>query len=609
MSEISQPTSAQRARGLLRRGLPLGLGLVCLWLLSSRLQTVDLAAIGVLLTEVSPLQWAIALGMTVISFQAIGQFDVIAHRHMGTGVAPRRALVTGAAATAMAQAAGGGLLTAGAMRWRLLPGLTPGQIARLTGLTGLAFLTALALVTGAAVPLVLTGVHAFWALAVPVCLVLAAAAVFLHPSPRLFGRPQRLFSLPACAAILGITLIDTMGAAAALYVFLPVVSRPDPATFYAVYLLALGVAMLAATPGGLGPFELILLAALPAVPEAELLSAIVAFRLVYYALPALWAGWIALRPYKGGDLPQVLAPPTTPSVDPAGTEASAVWLHKDGQSAAVLRLPQTACLIVGADHGGVAPLLPLLRAQARAENRVASLWKIAPRDARAARRAGWRVLPVADHAVIAPQGFSTAGPARSGLRHALQKAEAAGVRVRRIDPGTQGAALAAIGTTPAQDCGCDGDHALSPFHQRPGDAAPGIVFGAWQGDRLVAFAAFHGHPREWALDRIARAEGCPEGAAHALLETAIRQAAAEDVPRLSLGAVPLRWRRARTRNRRHGCHACFAPRWERRYFAAPGWAALVLAGLDLWRDAHSRKDVKAAHHDHADYEFASQSQL
>ena len=65
-------------------------------------------------------------------------------------------------------------------------------------------------------------------------------------------------------------------------------------------MLALGATLLSITPGGVGPFEFMMLGLLPQLPTSEMLGSIVAFHIVCYAIPALCSLPALLRPYKSG---------------------------------------------------------------------------------------------------------------------------------------------------------------------------------------------------------------------------------------------------------------------------------------------------------------------
>lgn len=90
-------------------------------ILADRLQAIEIGAVGPALADLTPAQWIIAVLLTIVSLWAIGQYDVVLHRVMGTGVAPGRARAAGMRATALAQTVGFGSLTGTLVRWRCLP--------------------------------------------------------------------------------------------------------------------------------------------------------------------------------------------------------------------------------------------------------------------------------------------------------------------------------------------------------------------------------------------------------------------------------------------------------------------------------------------------------
>jgi phosphatidylglycerol lysyltransferase len=65
-------------------------------------------------------------------------------------------------------------------------------------------------------------------------------------------------------------------------------------------MFALGAALLSTTPGDVGPFEFMMLGLLPQLPTSEMLGSIVAFRIVYYAIPALCSLHALIPPFKSG---------------------------------------------------------------------------------------------------------------------------------------------------------------------------------------------------------------------------------------------------------------------------------------------------------------------
>ncbi len=100
--------------------------------------------------QVTAAQWLAALAATAVSFWAVGHCDLVLHRHLGTGVGAGAAKRSGSAAITISQTLGFGLITGALVRWRMRPGMTLWQAARLTATVAISFLIGWALVTALA---------------------------------------------------------------------------------------------------------------------------------------------------------------------------------------------------------------------------------------------------------------------------------------------------------------------------------------------------------------------------------------------------------------------------------------------------------------------------
>lgn len=582
-------------RGALRHLLPLGLMALFVLALREKAAALDLAAVGAALAAVSPLQWLAATLATAISFAALAQYDVLIHRQLGSALPEAQTRRAGAAAIALSQTLGFGIVTGALVRWRMLPDTSLGQATRITALVALAFLAGWAVVTAAVVALLPVAVPGARALALLVLAAAGALAALAIWRPR--GR-LRLPPLALAGRILALTALDTAAAALALWLLLPG-GVETGAVLLPAFLLALGAGMVSGTPGGVGAFELALLALLPDQPAEPLLAAVLAWRAVYYALPAALGLLAMARPARAG-----MAPPRPklrrggPVPEAARAETGLLAQGEHGlllaQGGAPGWLLAETGQTVTALLDPLAPgMLGRLQAQAAQRGRIPCLYKIGARTALQARAAGWTVLPVACEAVIDPLRFDLAGAAHAGLRRKLRHATRAGVTVSAVPPGgalpvAQMAALSA-----AWVAARGGERGFSMGRYAPGYVAGQQCLLAWQAGRLVAFASFHAGAREWALDLMRSGAGLPDGTMQALVVEAIAQAAAAGVPRLSLAAVPpdpARLRGAAARLWRLGNRkpcglarfkAGFAPRWQTLYIAAPGPLRLALAAADI----------------------------
>lgn len=536
------------AAGWVRLALPLCFGLVCIWVLMRQVDEGAFAGLGEVMAQLSAWQWAGAVLATAVSFAALGQYDVILHKHLRTDIPARQARLSGAAAIAIGQTVGMGVISGALVRWRLLPGLSLVQALKLATGVAVTFLIGLSFALGLAT---LLSPSDLLPAVLPLFLLLlfgvSAILVFLHPRIHLRALTLRMPSLCALGAIAGLTLIDTVFAGIALWCLLPETVAMSAGALLPVYMIALGAALLSGTPGGLGPFELVLVALLPQVPDTELLCAIVGFRLVYYALPAVLAGILLIRPLPDGMRPGTIKRALHESDLAGPAQAEAGLCRQSGAEVlalGTLRLPvirpgQTLCMLFGplSAPGAAGPrnALALMQGHATRESLIPLVYKADARLAATARRQCWNALHVADDMVLRPTDFSTEGSAFRQLRRKLRRAAQSGVTVARetilpwgalrdIDATWQARQGTARGMTMGRFC--------------PGYLSHQAVFLARLDDRVVGFASFHIGRRDWCLDLMRAGDGAPEGTMHALVATAVAEARQAGIAQLSLAALP-----------------------------------------------------------------------
>ena len=593
---------------------PILFGGLCLLLVRDHLATVETGAVRAALSATHPLQWALALAATALSFWALGRYDGVIHGHLQTGIEGRAARRSGAAAIALSQVLGMGVVTGALARWRMLPGLSPLDAARVSASVAVSFMLGWAVVA-AAVDLVapLNVLPTGAALAILAAALALTALAVTVPAVRLMGRRIALPPLRAIAAIVVLSAIDTAAAALALHVLLPPEVAPSFALLLPAYLFALGAALMTGTPGGVGPFELALLTLLPQVPQAEMVAAILAFRLVYYALPVCLAlvplarPWGRRRPSRLRPAPAFAPAPPASIFGAARAEVgvarqnAAMGLFARGSEAAVVETGQTLTLLFGATLGPLAPLLPALRREALSRNRVACAYKLSAQDALTARRMGWRVARIADEAVIDVAGFDTGSRDRRQLRRKLRNAEKAGVTAAwAATPHLP--ALAAIDARWCADHGGARGLTIGRFAQSY--VAGQRIYAAERDGAIIAFATFHTGPEEWTLDLMRHVADLPDGTMQTLVAAALEDARTAGIPRLSLAAMPATPATdgritARVRSEiaaRSGGRGltqfkmAFGPRRVPLYAAAPGALSLALALGDLALAVRRRPD-------------------
>ncbi|WP_299774663.1 phosphatidylglycerol lysyltransferase domain-containing protein [uncultured Tateyamaria sp.] len=620
-------------RTALRVGMPMMILVACVMLLARQIPMDVVASLPQQLADISILQWGLAAVLTLGSFFAVAQYDVQAHRTLGTGVPEGQARITGAVGIAIGQTVGFGLVSGALARWRMLPGMSVTQALKLSTLVSLTFVVAWAGVTGL-VSAVLPAPAWTIPLSVGAVALLPACAALLFwcPTLRIGRQTIPLPSLRIAGSILIWALVDMALAAAALWVLLPSGTMAFE-VLLPLFMVALGCGLMSNTPGGVGPFELILVSALPAGAgfEAGVLAAILAFRIVYYAAPACLAILAMLRP-----LPAVTK--WHQAVQPwqalPRSEAQALRQNggqvdpaTSGSSTPIWPTSQTRTLFTDPEGRADTSVLTWLCGTARAHGRIPLLYKSGQRLAQLARSGGWAVLHIADDAIIDLVHYDIDTPLRRRLRRKLRAARKAGITLRSDAPLPPQSAANVDAEWQAQ---CGSARGGSMGRYCPNYISQQRVVSAYSGNKLVGFATFHHGPSDWCLDIMRQGTDAPDGTMHALVHQALMDAKAMGCMRVSLASVtacpdpasPM-WRWAAQVAVRHAggtglrqFKSAFAPRWVPRYAAAPTWAGLVLGLADIARTVHApdplpnrmlEANANVAHYEDENYELASRS--
>ena len=558
------------------------------------------------LAEVPAPRWTAAAAFTALSFWVVGRYDLLVHRHLGTSIDPTRATRTGAAAIAISQTTGFGLVVGSLVRWRLLPELGLTGAVRFVALVSGAFLAAWAVLSATAV--LLTP-----ALALPVpgarliagcvvaCAILVIPICLFRPG---FCDRLRLPSARTLAAMLPLAAADLIAAAMAFICFLPALPEISAIELMKAFSIAYGVGLLSGSPGGIGPFEVVLLALLPQADPAVLLPAIAGWRMVYFALPAL-LGLIALARGPQEVLPSLLDRPMravdarTGGIVAAAPRAEAGLIHaghagfleENGRPRAVTVRGNHSLVLLSCLDDACPTMRALLTAAAKETAHLPCFYKIDARHAATVRAEGWSVARSGAEAVLDPATWTEAGAARAALRRKLRRAEKAGITTAEIASGDHEPDLARVD---AAWCATQGPaRGFTMGRYAPDYIARQRVFAASFDGRICAFVTFHKSQGEWVLDLI-RHDSALDGTIHALIRHALITARAERCPRLSLAAVPCPPVRLPARLR-EACalhmgtpglaqfKSSFGPRWEARYIAAPGPLSLAICWADIAR--------------------------
>ena len=627
-ARVSLPTG-QWHRLLGKAGLACLIAAGFLWLLADRLSDISFHETRGHFLAVAPGQWLTAVLATIVSFWAVGRYDAVIHRYLATGARDADARCAGATAIAVSQTLGLGVITGAILRWRMLPDQTLWQATKITTLVAAFFLCGWAFIT--AVVLASLPLAPFKALAYVVVILCAALVVISAFAPKIWHIHWR--NLFVISRLLALTAIDTLTAALALWLLCPPELALPLTTLLPAFLLAFGAGLISGAPGGIGAFEITLLSLLPTVPEAPLLATILAWRAVYFALPAIIGAAMAIR--GPAQKRQAFALGTRPTLIqharraemgllaqghlrliPAGYDQT--WLSgRTAHCLVALLDPVPTNFVSGSSLSDRKRAITALIDTAKTESRVPILYKCSARTAIAARQLGLKLRPIAREAWLDPRSFTLTTPSRAGLRRKLRKAWAASITVTHAPQNWTD--LAQIN---AEWAACHGgERGFSMGRFDPNYLQGQRIYVALAGSTPIAFISFHTGEIEWTLDLMRHTACVPDGTMQALITAAIADAATLQLPRVSLSAVPLAALTAKPNTvfaslmhrvvggRQIGLaqfKSSFVPNWQTLYLAAPNRPALALAGAEIAREIHFPPTASlAVHHNHAEYEIAS----
>lgn len=581
---VGTETAERKAPGYLRHILPLFLGTSCLVLLGQQMSEFDWSEVGTALNDIRWSAWGLAILATAVSYCAVAQYDVVAHRHLRSPLPDRQARASGATAVALGQLTGFGPLVGILVRWYLAPGLRKSDALAVTGFVTFFFLSGLAVLSiGVFLPLVFGA--GLLALVTGLISVLSWLAVlWVLPKVRIKGRVLAPPTLRAGLSILVLTAMDIGFAALALWLLLPAGSGIGFWTLTPVFCLALGAGLVSGLPGGAGPFELVLLSLLPSTEAPALVAALVAYRGAYCLLPALFAGCylVVARPEPVCRMLRNTALPPGPRAEASiATQSETRILAGNRAVAQAIVTRQSLMLFLGAHRGSVANLLPELKTRATSLNRWPCLYKLSAQDAAVLRRKGWTVTVTCLEARIDPMVFTPLGPEHRQLRRALRRAQQAGVTVRHLHS-SDWDEMARINDDWVDRHQTERGVTMGRFC--PDWLADKPLYGAFVNGRLVAFASAVAGQTSLSLDLMRHHASAPPGTMHLLTWALIEHARRLGMAEFSLAAVP------HPRLMRADPHSAgllrfkqsFAPRWRPLYMAAPNPAVLALCAADIW---------------------------
>jgi uncharacterized membrane protein YbhN (UPF0104 family) len=274
-----------------------------LWLLYHEVRGISFEDVYDSLSAIPPHRYALSVLGGVIAYAAIAGYDHIALLHLRRHVSLLFVSLCSFTTYALSHNLGGSVFSGAVIRYRAYAtkGLSGPEIGILVAVCWFTFVLAMVFV-GSLLLVSLPDVANRFVGVLPLTVSAATGVLgLLFVALYVFGSALKLRPLeigkvhlnyprlPIVLAQLTVGPTEILGAAAILYFALPQAGNPGYLIVLGVFVIAFGVASISHAPGGLGVFEFVALAGLSDMNKADVLAALVVFRMFYLIIPLIVA--------------------------------------------------------------------------------------------------------------------------------------------------------------------------------------------------------------------------------------------------------------------------------------------------------------------------------
>ena len=279
----------------------IGAVLVSSWFLIRELHGLSWKSLGDAFASISLAGWFCAAASTLLAYAALAWYDRIALLHLGRRIDWLFVAITSFTTYAIAHNIGASVLSGAVIRYRAYStkGMTVGEVGVLVAFCSFTFALGVVTVAGALLLFHPELVERFEGAPVWVGRALGAALIaapclyivgaLLHFRPFRIGTFEIVYPRPPVAARQMLAApLELIGAAGIIYFAMPAAANPGFIVVLGVFLASFSLALVSHAPGGLGVLEISFLEGLPDVPQANVVAALLVFRLLYLIVPLIF---------------------------------------------------------------------------------------------------------------------------------------------------------------------------------------------------------------------------------------------------------------------------------------------------------------------------------
>jgi len=255
------------------------------------------------LSELNFSHWMLAIVSALVSYAALAGYDGIALRHLHKKISWLFITICSFTTYALSHNIGASVFSGAVVRYRAysMKGLTGPEIAVLVGFCSFTFALGTTLLSGIVLlirPELIELVHSEIPESVAVligCIMLGAVGLYVFGSwvqmpPLKIGKRLQI-SYPKLNIVsqqLMIGPLELLGAVGIIYAVLPEAGNPGFIAVLGVFLASFSVTLLSNAPaGGVGVLEALFIAGMPQMNPADVIAALIVFRLLYLIIPLI----------------------------------------------------------------------------------------------------------------------------------------------------------------------------------------------------------------------------------------------------------------------------------------------------------------------------------
>lgn len=305
---------------------------ISIWLLSKEFKGEAVASqVWEQLESIQPRHYLLSILSALIAYAALAWYDRIALIHLGIRhISLGFIAICSFTTYALSHTIGVSVFSGAMVRYRAYStqGMTAPQIAVLVAITSITFVLGSFLVGGVVLTfepqelarvahmlpefLTNTTIARLIGIGFLVAVALYVAGSVLRFPPVVVGGFRVDYPRPEIALRQFIAApLEIIGATGIIYFALPEAGNPGFFVVLAIFVGSFSAALVSNAPAGAGVFDLLFINALPTIPKAKVLAAVLMFRLFYLLIPLAFA-IVVMVLFERRRLGQVLRPETTP---------------------------------------------------------------------------------------------------------------------------------------------------------------------------------------------------------------------------------------------------------------------------------------------------------